>query len=132
MNCSRLVAAGLSVGVALLLGSGCRHQASESSEVQIDWRLEPSPPTVGDAEIALHLNGSDGSPVSGAEVVVEGNMNHAGMKPSFAELTETAPGHYVGTLDFTMGGDWFLLVQGTLPDGTTVERKIDIPGVRSP
>jgi hypothetical protein len=64
-------------------------------------------------------------------VRVEGNMNHAGMRPSFADLHETEPGRYTGTLRFTMGGDWFLLVQATLPDGNQVEQKIDVPGVRS-
>ncbi len=65
-------------------------------------------------------------------VAIEGNMNHAGMKPSFAELTERGAGVYDGDLEFTMGGDWFILVTATLPDGSQLERKVDVKGVAVP
>ena len=57
-------------------------------------------------------------------------MNHAGMVPVFADARETAPGRYEATLNFTMAGDWFILVQARLPDGRTVEQAIDVPGVQ--
>jgi hypothetical protein len=56
-------------------------------------------------------------------------MNHAGMVPEFAQAREMAPGRYQGDLEFTMGGDWFILVRAKLPDGRALERKIDVPGV---
>ena len=28
-----------------------------------------------------------------------------------------------------MGGDWFILVRAELPDGRSMERKVDVPGV---
>jgi hypothetical protein len=51
------------------------------------------------------------------------------MVPVFAPALETAPGRYQAALEFTMGGDWFILVRAELPDGRTMERKIDVPGV---
>ena len=56
-------------------------------------------------------------------------MNHAGMVPVFADAVEIAPGRYRADLEFTMSGDWFILVRADLPDGRSMERKIDVPGV---
>lgn len=110
--------------------AGCNSQKSAEPDVKVDLSLDPSPPMVGEAGISLKLTGAGGNPVEGAEVRVEGNMNHAGMKPSFADLKEVEPGRYDGTLDFTMGGDWFLLITAKTADGKTVEQKIDVPGVK--
>ena len=118
--------------IALLIGSGCGGSASTSSDARIELTITPSPPLVGDAEVSLTLADADGARLEGADVRLEGNMNHAGMKPSFADLREVEPGVYAGTLTFTMGGDWFILVTATTPDGGTIEQKIDVPGVRSP
>lgn len=112
-------------------GVGCNSNIPEASGVDVELTLDPSPPVVGDAGVSLKLTDAGGAPLKGAEVRVEGNMNHAGMKPSFADLEETEPGRYSGTLDFTMGGDWFLLVTATTQDGKSVEKKIDVPGVKS-
>jgi hypothetical protein len=94
--------------------------------------LNPLPPVVGDADVTLTLASASGQPIADAEVRLEGNMNHAGMKPSFADLAEVEPGRYTGTLEFTMGGDWFILVTAKTKDGRNVERKIDVPGVKRP
>jgi hypothetical protein len=128
----RYSVAWLSIGMLLMMGSGCRKAASDAVDVRMDLTIDPSPPAVGDANVSLQLKDSSGTPLEGAEVRVEGDMNHAGMKPSFADLRESDPGRYTGTLKFTMGGDWFLLVQAKTPDGKTAERKIDVRGVKSP
>ena len=111
---------------------GCRPQASDTPDVTIDLSFAPSPPAVGTATVNARLTNVNGQPLSGAKFELEGNMNHAGMKPSFAELTESAPGIYAGELEFTMGGDWFVLATVTLEDGSRLERKIDVPGVAIP
>lgn len=110
---------------------GCDSPEAEEPSAQVDLTLSPSPPVVGEAEVDLKLNDAEGQPIEGADVRLEGNMNHAGMKPSFADLTEKEPGHYTGTLNFTMGGDWFVLVTAKTQAGKTLERKIDVPGVKS-
>lgn len=116
---------------SLLVAAGCRRQASDAADVEVDLTLAPSPPMVGDADISLKIIDASGQPLKGADVRVEGNMNHAGMKPSFADLKEVEPGRYAGTLEFTMGGDWFLLINAKTPDGKTVDRKIDVKGVKA-
>lgn len=115
-----------------LLASGCSRPSAPAADAVVDLQIEPSPPKVGQAEIVLHLTESSGEPLEGGTLEVEGNMNHAGMKPVFATLTETEPGRYAGNLEFTMAGDWFLLVTGQLADGRAVNEKIDVPGVQRP
>jgi hypothetical protein len=124
--------AGLILPVAVFAAFlGCAEPAVDDPGVTADLIIAPSPPVVGDAELTLKLTSADGEPLAGADVDVEGNMNHAGMKPSFAKLKETAPGEYVGTLEFTMGGDWYVLVTAKTADGMTIERKIDVEGVQT-
>jgi hypothetical protein len=121
----------LAIGLMLVLGAGCRPSASDVPGAEADLTLQPDPPTVGDNQVILALTDEAGAPIENADVRLEGNMNHAGMKPSFADLQEVEPGRYAGTLDFTMGGDWFILVTAKLPDGRTLDRKIDVPGVEA-
>lgn len=133
MYCGKSVRFGivsLSVLVAMV-AVGCNSSTSIHDDFQVDLTFQPSPPVVGDIELNLKLADANGSSLSGANVKLEGNMNHAGMKPSFAELSETEPGRYTGTMELTMGGDWFILVTATTADGTTLERKIDLPGVQA-
>lgn len=115
----------------LLLLAGCNPAGSEKPDIQVDLNLTPSPPVVGESQVDLKLASASGEPLTGAEVRLEGNMNHAGMKPSFADLEEGEPGQYSGTLEFTMGGDWFILVTAKTAAGQTVQHKIDVPGVES-
>lgn len=115
----------------LVLGVGCQRGTSVTADMKVDLTLVPSPPRVGSADVNVKLADRNGAPVNNATVRLEGNMNHAGMKPSFADLREDEPGRYSGRLDFTMGGDWFILVSAKTPEGKMVERKIDVPGVKS-
>lgn len=89
----------------------------------------PQPPQIGPATITVTLSNASGQPIEGAKVKLEGNMNHAGMVPVFAQAPEVAPGRYQADLEFTMGGDWFIQVRADLPDGRSMERAIDVPGV---
>ena len=79
--------------------------------------ITPDPPKVGPAKAKITLTDKEGKPLQGAALKLEGNMNHAGMKPVFAVATETDPGRYEATLELTMGGDWFVLITGKLKDG---------------
>ena len=115
----------------VMLAIGCNPTGSSAPDVRVALTLEPSPPVVGDADVSLELMDASGSPLEGATVRLEGNMNHAGMRPSFSDLREVEPGQYSGKLEFTMGGDWFILVTAQTPDGKAIERKVDVPGVKS-
>ena len=73
---------------------------------------------VGATRLLIEVSDAAGGPVAGAEVRVEGNMNHAGMAPVFASAVEEEPGMYVVPgFRFTMAGGWILTVRVTLPDG---------------
>lgn len=121
-----------SLVLVVLCLSGCRQQDSDSgADVKLDFALQPVPPKVGPALVTIKLAGRDGALIQGASVLLEGNMNHAGMKPVFGKAREVSPGHYEATLELTMGGDWFVLIQGTQADGRKFRHKVDVPGVRS-
>ncbi|MCD0460088.1 FixH family protein [Roseiconus lacunae] len=122
------------VGVMLIViaTTGCESQQSTEPTGSAEVQLGSTPPSVGPCDLTVTLLDASGSPLQGADLTVEGNMNHAGMKPSFAEMSETdEPGVYSGTIDFTMGGDWFLLINATGPDGVSIESKIDVLGVET-
>jgi hypothetical protein len=113
--------------------AGCRQatKGDTAADIQLSFSVEPDPPKVGNVMATLRLIDKNGRPVRATTVKLEGNMNHAGMKPSFAEAKEIEPGRYDAKLDLTMGGDWFVLVDATLADGRKLSRKIDLPGVKS-
>ncbi|HWY87265.1 MAG TPA: FixH family protein [Gemmataceae bacterium] len=119
--------------LAVLPGHGCYRSAETPDRLDVNLRLviQPDPPRVGPALTTVQLTDTGGAPVKGATLRLEGNMSHAGMKPSFASAREVEPGKYEATLDITMGGDWFVLISGTLADGSKLNRKVDVPRVKS-
>jgi len=119
--------------LAMLAAAGCSPGRSddEAKDVKVDFKIKPDPPKVGLAEVTLLLTKQDQQPVKGATLKLEGNMNHAGMKPVFADAKEVEPGKYEATLDLTMGGDWYVEVTGTLADGRKLKRKFNVDGVKS-
>ena len=120
---------------ACLIWGGCAPAAApaaSTSNVALDWRIFPDPPVAGPARVSLVLvDSATGRPVRGAAVQLEGNMSHPGMKPVFAAAREVSPGTYEAPLELTMGGDWLLLVDAKLPEGGSLRRQLDLPGVRS-
>jgi hypothetical protein len=114
--------------VILFLG-GCGRGNTDLPDVVVELAVSPEPPQIGPAVVTAVLRDADGQPISGARVELEGNMSHAGMVPVIAQALEVAPGEYQGDLEFTMGGDWFILVRADLPDGRSMERKVDVPAV---
>jgi hypothetical protein len=113
--------------------SGCQRLGEKDGapDIQIRLSLEPEAPAVGGASATIALTDNNGRPVRGATLKLEGNMHHAGMKPVFADLTEREPGKYQAAIEFTMGGDWFIIVSGTLADGRRLYRRVDVPGVKA-
>ncbi|GJM21274.1 MAG: hypothetical protein DHS20C15_11890 [Planctomycetota bacterium] len=107
-------------------------EGSDNSSVIV--RFDPPVPEVGTARLEVRLVDAAGEPLAGGELSLEANMTHAGMQPTFATLTESfdQAGVYTGDVEFTMGGDWFLLLNAAFPDGRELERTLDVPGVRAP
>jgi len=113
----------------LVMLLGCSRGMQDLPDVGLDLVIEPDPPQLGPATVTVILTGTDGQPIRGAQMEIEGNMSHAGMMPVLASARETEPGRYQAELEFTMVGDWFMLVRADLADGRSMERKVDVPGV---
>lgn len=111
--------------------TGCQSSGDAQSNIKIDWEVAPSPPQVGNVTFNLTLSDSTGHLITGADVKLEGNMSHPGMNPVFASAEEVDPGQYSAEMNFTMAGDWFIIVTTSLGDSTKVEKQINVPGVRS-
>jgi hypothetical protein len=110
--------------------SAC-HRPPPAEDVSISWTLAPTPPVVGSAVLTLRAVDGAGQPVESAKLRVEGHMSHPGMAPVLATTVERGDGVYEAELQFTMRGDWILLVSGSLPGGAAVQQRIDVPGVGS-
>jgi hypothetical protein len=106
---------------ALLLG-GCRGEMETGDAgLVLDVAISPTPPAVGPARLIITLKDSAGAPVEGAQLVVEGNMSHAGMVPVVDTAQAEGPGSYgISDFHFTMAGEWVLTLRATLPDGRWV------------
>ena len=119
--------------ILMIMVAGCqRGQDTDLPEITINLAVTPDPPEVGQSTVILTVSDAEGQPISGATLELEGNMNHAGMTPVFGTASEISPGRYEAPFQFTMGGDWFILVKAGLPDGRQFERQIDLPGVTNP
>jgi len=115
-----------------LLLTACGEKEESLPDISVELTVSPDPATVGPATVVVTLHDADEQAMGGAEMELEGTMTHAGMTPVFADAVETATGQYKAELEFTMGGDWVIIVRATLPDGRSLERQIDVPGVQSP
>ncbi|MBS1254072.1 MAG: hypothetical protein MAG451_03128 [Anaerolineales bacterium] len=121
--------------VVMLLGvlfvAGCdRRSETNSGDVQVDVEVSPQPLEVGPAQVTVMLRDANDKPIENAAVEVEGNMSHAGMVPVIAEATGGDDGRYVTQdFEFTMAGEWFIIVRATLPDGRTMEQTFDLQSV---
>ena len=115
---------------AVVILAACGGDGGRSVDMQVAAEVEPSPPSVGATTVRLDLADAGGAPIAGADVSVEANMSHAGMQPVFSDATEVAPGRYVASFEWTMAGDWFLLVTATASDGTRRQGKVDVRAVR--
>lgn len=108
---------------------GCGRGSRDLVDVSVRLVVSPEPPQIGPSMVTVSLRDASGEPIENAEVDLEANMSHAGMVPIFSPAAEVAPGRYETALDFTMAGDWFILVRADLPGGRVLERRFDVPGV---
>lgn len=89
--------------------------------------MTPTPPIAGgETRVEVTLRDDTRRPVRGANLQVEAHMSHPGMAPVIAPVTERGDGVYEVRLQFTMAGDWIVLVTGGLPDGRILNHRIDI------
>jgi hypothetical protein len=131
---NRVVVGAGRVFVFLVLGSllmGCHKPIEPQPALKVELELAPQPPRLGPGVITLVVADAEGKAVTGAHVSVEGDMTHAGMGPIIAEAKEVGAGRYQAPFEFSMGGDWVIVVHVTLPSGQAVERQFEVRGVSS-
>jgi hypothetical protein len=99
--------------------------------VSLTWDLDPAPPVAGAAGVArLTLRDAAQRPIDGARLTLEGHMSHPGMAPVVSVVQERGNGIYEAPIQFTMAGDWILVVTGDLPGLGRLTRQIEVVGVR--
>ena len=101
-------------------------QPDQAPEIEMSLEILPSPPTVGPAQLLVTVTEDADQPVDGATVEIQGDMAHAGMVPVQATALGQGAGLYSADFQWTMGGDWFVTVSATLPDGRTTSRRFDV------
>lgn len=111
-----------------LIAASCTRPARD---LTFEWTFTPAPVSVGSARLQLRVLDAARQPVRGAQLKIEAQMSHPGMAPLVVIATERGDGLYEAELQFSMGGDWILVVEGSLSNGARVHHRIDVPNVRS-
>jgi hypothetical protein len=126
---SARLAGALGLAAWLACAAACAPAADEAADVSVECLFEPSPPRVGATAVEVVLRDAARAPVRADRVRIEGNMNHAGMVPEIADASEVEPGRHRAVIEFTMGGDWFVIVDAALADGRKLQRTVQVPAV---
>jgi hypothetical protein len=118
-------------GLVLAAGLACTRETTTDSPIRVAWAVDPAPPAAGVSTLVrVVVTDQQQQPVSGARLRLEGHMSHPGMTPVVTDMTESNHGIYEAQLQFSMAGDWLLVVAGTLDDGTRVTQQLELPGVK--
>jgi periplasmic copper chaperone A len=115
--------------VLLLAACGSRTAATDNDDLQIS--LLPAAVGVGSDIVRVQLHDREQAPITDATLMVEGNMNHAGMAPIMAGPISDGDdgaidGIYQASLPFSMLGDWIITVVVTLADGSETTQDIQV------
>ena len=113
-----------------LASVACRRSAVSADAFSIHEAITPQPVRIGEATVKVQLADNAAQPITNATMMVEADMTHPGMNPVFMAATETAPGNYESKINFTMGGDWVVLLHIRLGNGVKIERQMDVRDVR--
>ena len=126
MTLRKYVMGALMLSLLAFLLAGCRGADTASSEgIEFDLAIEPATPAIGDATLLVTVFASDGEPIDDATLDVRGDMTHGGMIPVIREGIRSSDGIYRIPFEWTMGGDWTITVDATLPDGRTASQTFD-------
>lgn len=115
---------GLSIAVVLMLVMACGGSPAVTDLV-VELELNRLPPPVGREVVAeVRVRRKNGSPVTGADLALEGHMTHPGMAPVIAPLADVGDGRYRTAMTLTMGGEWVVFLSGRLADGVAVRQRL--------
>jgi hypothetical protein len=113
-------------GFFLLLLTACggrNSQQTNNDDIHLTATVEST--TVGQTTLQVTVTDAAGTPINDATVSVKGDMSHAGMVPVLAEATNGENGVYEMPFEWTMGGDWVVTVEATLPDGRSATQQFN-------
>ncbi len=100
---------------------GCSRTPSDDPRLTIS--LEQTPSAMGGQTIVLTIN--DGTtPLDNANVQLEATMTHAGMPSQIVPMQALGAGKYQASIDFSMLGEWVLIVNVTEANGATMQRTL--------
>lgn len=117
--------------VLLLLLTACGSPAAPTDNADIQITLLPVPAGEESNSLRVQLRDAAQNPITDATVTLEGNMNHAGMAPVFAEPVTDADdgavdGIYQAPFQFSMLGDWIITVTAEQADGSQGTKDIHV------
>jgi multidrug efflux pump subunit AcrA (membrane-fusion protein) len=96
-----------------------------SGDLQISMTTAPATPKVGSNRIRVEVKDASGAPVSDAKV--ELNTGMTGMAgPKATARPAKDPGVYEAPINLAMGGEWFVEVKVTQPQGVSKSAKFTI------
>lgn len=100
---------------------GCSRTPSDDPRLNIS--LEQIPSTMEVQTIVLSI--SDGAtPLENAKVQIEATMTHAGMPSQIVPMESLGAGKYQASIDFSMLGEWVLIVNITESNGAVMQRTL--------
>ena len=126
MNRSNTLAKSVIVGFLLLLLTACgtrNSQQTNDGDIRLMVAIEST--TVGPTSLIVTVTDAAGVPINDAAISVKGDMSHAGMVPVLADATGGDNGVYEMPFEWTMGGDWVVTVEATLPDGRSTTQQFN-------
>ena len=114
------------LGAVLLLLTACggrNSQQNNDENIRIIVAVEAT--AVGETTLLVTVTDQAGAPLNDATISVKGDMSHAGMVPVLADATGGQNGVYEMPFEWTMGGDWIVTVEVTLPDGRSASQQFN-------
>ncbi|MFD3162744.1 FixH family protein [Herpetosiphon sp. NSE202] len=100
---------------------GCSRTPSDDQRLTMS--LEQTPSAMGVQTIVLVIN--DGTtPLDNAKVQLEATMTHAGMPSQIVQMQALGAGKYQASIDFSMLGEWVLIVNVTEANGAVMQRTL--------
>lgn len=96
--------------------------------------VDPATPKVGKNRLIVELSDPGGNPITGVTIEAFAEMPAMGAMAAMrapADLDETAPGHYEGTMILAMRGEWPLIIGFQTHRGEPVRLQFDLATDRS-
>ncbi len=102
--------------------------------LEVGVMVDPATPKVGKNDLIIELSDPGGNPISGVTIEAFAEMPAMGAMSAMrapADMEETAPGHYEGTMNLSMRGEWPLTIRFQTHQGEPVRMQFDLATDRS-